>query len=380
MVTADEPFDPAVAFPGLPDEAESARRLKEHGPSALPVPAPGLAVGAPLLYLDQKVWVWLLKASPDAVAQRRRLETAVESAAVVVVLSAAHWAETWHRGDWRSRWHLARLMWDTTRLAALAPAHALQRSEVRHALRGAGVPAPVTDEPPVVGTGVDHAFASPTGRLTTHASLGPDGPTGPPIPFEEQSQAARDVQRSVRGTWPYEWFSLAGFPGDMRGDGLDMRTHRRAGREFADSERTIAGVLRRRGPGVTVGQALTAHDLGWIWDDMSASCADAGVDANAFLQRLAGLGGRPLVEEFVQAMPTFGVLHGLRALRHENPEQPWHDNDRQDLLALSVAAAHCRTVVTERHWSHLLRRLAADGRPVSRAFPSLAAALDDLTL
>lgn len=88
---------------GVPDDAELRRRSTEHGPSALPPPAKGLRSGAPLVYLDQLVWVRLLKGGPAAAEQLERLRSAVDAGLVVTCLSAAHYAETWHRGAWVSR-------------------------------------------------------------------------------------------------------------------------------------------------------------------------------------------------------------------------------------------------------------------------------------
>ncbi len=353
-----------------------------RGPQTMPAEAPGLATGAPLLYLDQKVWVWLLRglSSGDerVVAQHRRLVSAVEEARVVVCLSAAHYVETWHRGDWRSRWGLARLMWDVSRLATLAPAHVLQPAEVAHALRLLGAPVPEgIGAIQVLGQGVNHAFASPTGRLRLVKSLGPDGEEGPPVAWEDLTPAQRSVY--APGV-VHEWLALAGTPGDLRLQDVDLLLNRRAGSDFASDERRLARLLAHRQGPVSVGEAISGNDIGWIWGSLCEVCAALGVNPNAVLFALAEVGGRAGVREFVRSMPTFGVLHDLRVLRHENPQQPWQDNDRQDLLALSVAAVHCGALVTERQWAHLFGRLERKGRPGMLVFARLTDAMDRLQI
>lgn len=360
----------------MPDDRELARR-SAASPRTVPAVPAGLGLGAPLVYLDQQVWVRLLRGGREATRQHRRLLGAVADGLVVTCLSAAHYAETWHRGAWESRWALARLMWDASHLITLAPLHALHSAEVAHAMRLLGVPLRhLPASPDIVGRGVNHAFASPTGRLRLLESLGPYGEEGPAIPLEERPPREQRLYRG--GSAGYEWFSLAGLPCDMRMDGLDLRTQRREGERFVAEERALAELLTHRSPGATLGEAITGNDLGWIWDALSAVCEASGIDPNGFLQALAAGGGRPAVEEFVRSMPTFGLLHDLRVLRHQNPQQSWRGNDRRDLFALAVAATHCQAVVTERHWTHLLGRLRIRQRTGAHVTPDLGDALDEL--
>jgi len=362
----------------MPDDGELARRAA-GAPRVLPGEPTGLGRGAPLLYLDQQVWVRLLRGGPEVARLHQRLLAAVADGSVVTCLSAAHYAETWHRGEWESRWALARLMWDASRLVTLAPLHALHTAEVAHAMGRLGVPLrKVPASPDVVGRGVNHAFDSPTGRLRFLESLGPDGDEGPVIPLEKLPPEEQRLYRG--GSAGYEWFSLAGLPCDMRMDGLDMETQRREGQRFVAEERRLAELLTHRGPEATLGEAVTGNDLSWIWDSLSDVCESSGIDPNGFLQALAERGGRPAVEEFVRSMPAFGLLHDLRVLRHQNPQQPWRGNDRRDLFALAVAATYCQAVVTERHWKHLLTRLGIRQRTAAHVTSDLGAALEALNV
>lgn len=371
-MTADDAGTSSAA--GMPDDGELARRSAAWAPPTMPLAPAGTESGAPLLYLDQQVWVGLLRGGPGAARQHKRLSEAVTDGRLVTCLSAAHYAETWHRGNWESRWALAHLMWDVSRLMTLAPLHALQSGEVERAVAQFGGPLDVSPTASaVLGRGVNHAFASPTGRLRILESIVPDGRE---IPLGERPAEEQRIYAS--GGRGYEWFSLAGLPCDMRMDGLDLATQRREGDSFAAGERELAALLTHRDPAVSLGQAIAGSDLAWVWDALCAACGSSGIDPNDFLQDLAARGGRSAVEEFVRSMPTFGLLHDLRVLRHQNPQQPWRGNDRRDLFALAVAATYCRAVVTERHWTHLLGRLSIRQRTGAHVTTDLGDALDQL--
>lgn len=126
----------------------------------------------------------------------------------------------------------------------LAPLHELQASEIELAMAQAGaIPAVQASAPPLVGLGVNHAFASPTGRLRLLDSVGPDGQEGSELPLE--SRPAEERLTYASGGRAYEWFSLAGLPCDMRVDGLDLTTQRREGAAFVAGERNLAELRRR---------------------------------------------------------------------------------------------------------------------------------------
>lgn len=170
----------------------------------MPPPAPGVASGAPRLYLDQFVWVSLLRGGPDATRRCARLAEAVAEGSVVVCLAAAHWIETWHRGGWESRWGLARLLWDASRLHCLSPMNELLPREVASALRGVDVQVPERTEASVLGTGVNHAFACETGRLRLVEWVSSTGEEGPPVLLGSVGRRRATVGGGRRGG-PASW-------------------------------------------------------------------------------------------------------------------------------------------------------------------------------
>jgi hypothetical protein len=57
---------------------------------------------------------------------------------------------------------------------------------------------------------------------------------------------------------------------------------------------------------------------------------------------------------FSDSMPAADVWITLRTVKHRNRDSKWTANDIFDIDALSVAAAYCDVVVTERHAAHVL--------------------------
>lgn len=361
----------------FPSEAEFEERMLE-APQSLPDEV-HLPPAVPTLYLDQQQWVRLLRYdTPEARLDADTLAAAVDSGELVVPLSSAHYSETWHRGRWESRWALARLMWDRSRLVTLAPIRALLTSEIATAMREMGEPVPSDAyAADIFGRGVNHAFASPTGRLRFVEGVGPDGAEGPDVGLEGLDEEARGAYQ--RGGVGYEWFSLAGFPADMRVDGLDAQTNRRAGRAFVAYEENLSGLLTSV---VTapLPRAVIGSSLRDIWDEVVEVCTAAGVVAEEFLWRLAYGEPSDRVAEFILAMPMFGLLQELRVMRHQNPQQQWSPNDRVDLMSLAVAAGACDAVVTERQWAHRCHQLARRRQIRAKVTASFSDALAHLGL
>lgn len=359
--------DEDAPFPGFPGSQAEAERWRAFAPLLWPPTPPGLE-RAPLFYLDQKIWISLLKGGGLAGEQAFRLHELVESGVISVALSTAHYVETWHRGDWMSRWELARLMWDITRLVALPPMHALIRGEIADALGLFGVAAPgvLASEVPI-GQGVNFAFASPTGRIS-HIDE-----QGDVVEWSELSEDARRLHSAGVG---YEWFSLAGLPYDMRADGLDLATNRHAGLRFADHEANLARALGDK-RGLARTRPLTVGALRDIESEIVEACLASNVSPRPFLLWLFE-GDQHRASQFLDGMPSYGTFQLLRKLRHANPQKPWEGNDRQDLLALSVALTSCDVVVTEKYWSHIAAQAGFTGQGTARAYSSLDQALHEL--
>lgn len=355
-------------FPGYPGDQEFQRRYAEQAPRETPSWPPGIPT-APVFYLDQKVWVSLLRAQAKDSGDHVRLRDAVDTGQIVVALSVANYVETWHRGEWKSRWALARLMWDISHLVALPPLHAVLHGEVADAMRRFDAPVPPGLEGDVLlGHGVNFAYGRETGRLTHVDDEGQE------VPWAHVPRLWRDAHASSP-TW-YEWFSLAGMPFDMRADGVDLGNNRRAGIRLANREREWAQRLGAR-KGVSRERPLIIDALRGVQDEIADVCEAAGLDPRAFLLWLLE-DEQARAAKFIEAMNAWGTYSRLRILRHANPQKQWEGNDRSDLMALSVALTSCEVVVTERLWCDLARRAGCVGGESSRVYHSLSDALDSL--
>lgn len=320
------------------------------------------------LYLDQQQWIRLAKGKagldPKALELLRLIEDLVAKGNTVAPLSMAHWAETWHRGDWRSRWNLSRVMWDTSRLVSLAPFHGLISSEIDLELnRRLGRPTwPQRIQP--LGIGVNHAWSTNLGRLRYVEWTDGTGREGRNVvPPRGITEAPRHL---------YEWFSLAGLPEDMRIDGLDLQESRRAGEHWAHWERSIGQFLR------TIDKTERQSWIAWslfedIWNYVVDRCNNIGTIPEIAIGR-----GLEAIERFLHSIPITDCLLILRSLRHQNSSQKWLTNDRLDLLALAVAIPLCDVVVTERQWAHFARRAKLHERYGTLVTSSLEEGVDFL--
>ncbi|WP_234754170.1 hypothetical protein [Arthrobacter ramosus] len=338
----------------------TAASSQNEMPKQIPAIPPGFGKGV-IVYLDQQHWVQIARSRDKGTDTYRRLFDAVEAGKIVVLLSASNYAETWHRGEWQSRWDLARSMWDISRLATLAPLHALLPLETAEAVASRGVTVdPSLNSWSPFGFGVNHAFDSITGRLTLVESLEDDGEPAIPVPVDQMDDDVKQLLSS--GEVAYEWASLAGFHGDMRKLTIDGQTHHRLGTAFAKSENDMRELIKTRKPGIRLSTALSGAALFDIWDALCLGLQYSGLDPNEFLSDLAASGGREAVEEFVCSLPAYGVFHRLRTLRFENPQKAWTQHDRLDILALAVAGAYANVVVTEKLWSHLFGRIPGSAK------------------
>ncbi len=65
---------------------------------------------------------------------------------------------------------------------------------------------------------------------------------------------------------------------------------------------------------------------------------------------------------FTDSMPSADVWITLRTAKHRSRDSMWEPNDIFDIDALSVAAAYCDVVVTERHSAHVLAQAGVPSR------------------
>jgi hypothetical protein len=82
---------------------------------------------------------------------------------------------------------------------------------------------------------------------------------------------------------------------------------------------------------------------------------------------------------FIDSMRAADIWITLMTAKHRNPDSAWEPNDIFDIDALSVAAAYCDVVVTERHAAHVLARAAVTERLGTTIYTGLGQLATHLT-
>ncbi|MFE9474427.1 hypothetical protein ACFYOR_25820 [Streptomyces griseofuscus] len=323
------------------------------------------------VYLDQNAWVNLLKEakkSPSGVNLKiQELMEYKSSGLAHFPLSAMHYMETWHRSKWESRYDLAGIMRDLSGYLTLAPIHRLQRAEIERAtvekmkLKGF-IPVP---EIGAFGHGVDHAFASSTGRFRYVESLADEHLDSPGIELED------DPIRILKskGDAVYQWASLAGSPDSLELEGFDRITQHRRGRFYADNQQKKMDLWTSSGGKDLMDRAVITNDFIAALDDVNDVCNIRGVDPLSLVH------SREDIMELWNAVPTLHTYSSLRIQRFRNAHQKWSQHDLADLLALSVAIPYCDVVVTERQWCHFAKQAKLNRAYDTLITPSLNVAM-----
>jgi hypothetical protein len=115
------------------------------------------------------------------------------------------------------------------------------------------------------------------------------------------------------------------------------------------------------------GDVLLVTQLMDIQEPILEALHRAGISEGEFMAREA-----VELTEFMARVHTRWAGFRLRALRHENAQQPWTDTDLNDVQALAVALVYCDVVVTEKSWTHLIRRGQLDEWFETRVISDLA--------
>lgn len=307
------------------------------------------------VYLDQNAWVNLLKDSKKNLDARDRIQELAgckNSGLAHFPLSAMHYMETWHRAKWESRYELAGIMRQLSGYLTLAPMFRLQRAEIEKAIvEKSGikgyVPAP---EVGAFGYGVDHAFASTSGRFVYVESLGDEHLDSPPIKLEDDPIR---ILRS-RGDAIYQWVSLAGSPDSLDIEGIDRITQHRRGSLYAENQQIKMERWTSSGGRDFLDRAVITDDFNLALDEINEICEIRGVDPMSLIC------SREDIVELWRSIPTMHVYSSLRMQRFRNSHQKWSQHDFADLLALSAAIPYCDVVVTERQWCHFAKQAKLD--------------------
>jgi hypothetical protein len=305
------------------------------------------------IYLDQMHWINLAAARRGRKKGARYqdvlsvVEAGVDHLFCSVPLSDAHYMETAHRREWRSRSELAETMAVLSRMHTIAPRSALVPSEIDRALqRVFGVPEVIRPEQ-VFGVGASHAFHM--------------GPMTYRVPDDMPVEGVLRYELEQFGTQYKEWGALCGVPPELedRVPGLDLKGHLAMGQEMAERNESLRQA--RRSDNWHRGERSERLSRATAFSDNDEPMAEAIVRAGLSWDDVTAL-GRDGMSALVEDMPVIFVTSELHRLREGAVQQAWTMNDLIDIDALSRAVVHCDVVVTERQWATLMRRAGLDVR------------------
>jgi hypothetical protein len=282
-----------------------------------------------LVYLDLNKWIDLAHAEAGT-DKGKRYESALTAACqlvaegrVVFPLSFAHFMEVAKIGNDTQRRTLARLMVRLSQGWFLASASSLIMGELRRAV--ALRFQKTVDVPAVIA--LTRSLKTVFINAEQMAALGDfdDSIFQSPLVLEEFLANAR-----VGPSFVNEWKTFA--DNHERGRALRWDTSREV------RKRAYCAVL-------TLG----------IQERLSSALAEFGLTVNV----LEDLGPEGCVS-LLESVPLLDVEINLHVERNEHKDRKIAPNDEVDLGFLSLAVPYCHTVITEKFWTSLVRRMKLD--------------------
>lgn len=330
-----------------------------------------------VVYLDQKDWVNLAKAANrhvDGCQYRDALDVvraARASGRAIFPLSLTHYMEMSGTKNARQRAAVAEVMEELSGFASLVARDVLIRLELEAVLTAIATPRPERcASVPLIGYGAAFAFGK-TGQFRVRIA-GRDitdevrnAYLGGAVQFDRLIAVATDElnRASLRG--PMDDGEIA----RLKQYGWDPTVARRIAQQRATQEREQAA--RFDNPPVP------HHTTRWRKERLRDVVRTRYVIIEMMAMVNEALGARSLEFEdvwtdqfatrrIVDAMPSGDVCVSLMTEYHRNPQFRWRSNDIFDIDALSVAAAYCDLVVTDKQAADALCRGGVPQRTGSR--------------
>ncbi|PZE28382.1 hypothetical protein [Curtobacterium sp. MCLR17_042] len=305
-----------------------------------------IGTATPTLFLDQSAWVRLAQGARGKNVEFEELRTALESriegGELCIALSATNYLELWHRIDGESRRDVADVMARLSGYVTVAPIEKLIDRDLRRTL---GLPEAIGS---VFDVGVDHAFASPLGRLRVVAHLADeDGVEGPEL---DPPQDLVDVLARADPTMR-EWNHLAGPDRVFEMDGIEMRPEHRLGGQFA----VLQHDLRVRSASGTDASLLYRSLVAQTFQ-MIAYNLNEDVTAGVRDRFRSAVDGVALVNH----TPTLTVFTELLFRAHRNSDYSFRQHDRADVMSLAQTIPVCDAVWADKHWASIARGARLD--------------------
>lgn len=293
------------------------------------------------VYLDQNHWITLARQhygksnDPEIAGVLALAQEAARSGQASFPISAAHYFETYKKGDPGSRQRLGAFMVELSRFQTIADATALLEAEVYSTLAEL-VQMPSPKHPRPFGRGVAHALNLPdsfsyfTDKETERLAIARFGSEGV-FEFVERELLVGPSERLPSGgvQRPSDEFSLRQL-------------------EF---ERDTAKRLIDEGHSSDLAHRLV---LAQETMDLAELLPEAARSLDVDL--LSVLHDRDAWTAFMLSLPAKGAVCRMRMSGHENPNFRWHRGDLMDITALGTASGYCDVVVAEKHWGAILQR------------------------
>jgi hypothetical protein len=309
------------------------------------------------VYLDLNHWIGLAKASvahPDGARYGPLLEQ-IRGAPpeFVFPLSSVHFMELQGIADPRQRTDVTTVMEKASGFCTLTSLVTVMELEFEAALATIEGTTPASPTIELVGHGVLHAFGrrgglrvcSPQGEDVTQTTRA--GWPGGPAAFDACSRDAdTQLARSVlAGPTDEEAPKLAAY-------GWDPLAARKIAEERAAQQEELRLKLDsdpqfRRG---------RTRDLvsGWYLAQEALTTLTAAAARHPEAVRLISE-DREVARRLTDSMPSADAHISLMTAAHRNAQTVWSSNSILDIDALSLAAAYCDVVLTERHFGQQLQ-------------------------
>ena len=298
------------------------------------------------IWLDHAKWIDLARAAHGRPDGARYIDTlhvarfAVRRGTASFVLDATRYMELHRRVNAASRWRLAEVMYELSRLHTLAAPRVLIKSEILLAFHEVlGVPSVRPAFAQVFGVGAGFAFGEPTFRYT--------------VPEPLRTTLLNEDPGRVAGyeSWGTELIEkklLFGPEEDMAGESQNLLESYRFGERYVTGERELAARIaqERVGPDLFA-NIMSATEMIDILAPLNEIAGVLDIKLDELLRDRA-LAGRKLLEH----IPSRVVARCLRAARHRNRQIKWKPNDLQDVGGLAFAIPYCDVVCTEKSWVH----------------------------
>lgn len=313
-----------------------------------------------LVYLDLNHWIGLAKASvkhPDGARYRPLLEQMrTAPPEFVFPLSSVHFMEMQGNSDARQRADVASVMEEISGFRTMTSLVTVMELEFEASLAALEGTAPASPTIALLGRGVLHAFGR-RGGLRVFSQQGEDvtqttraGWPGGPAAFDSWSRDADTQLARVVLAGPTE----EDVP-KMAASGWDPLAAKKIAQDRAAQHEDLRLKLNAD-PQLRRGRTRDLVSTRYLAQEALTTLTGAAARHPEAIRLISE--DREVARRLTDSMPSADVHISLVTAAHRNAQTAWSSNSILDIDAMSLAAAYCDVVLTERHFA---RQLQATG-------------------